>query len=125
MARPVDPNDVFPLIPGTSLTDLTPFIEAANQLTNKLAGSFCGSDLTEEELETIEKWLVAAYASVSDPSLNKTSEKVEGAAVTVSRGNTSSMSGILSTQYGQMANDLSCGCLGQILKAPARVCFFG
>lgn len=115
MARVTDP-DVRELIPSTTITDLTVYITAANLLVNRLADSTCGADLTDDELTEIERWLSAHYATVSDPSQGIVEEKVENASVKLSRGNVNSQMGILSTQFGQMANTLANGCLVELDK---------
>lgn len=111
MANRVVDQEVRVIIPGTSISDLTPFITAANTIINRMSLSECGSDLSSEELIEVETWLSAHYAAVTDPSLAIKSEKFENSSNTYSRGSSSDMNGIMSTQYGQMANTLSNGCL--------------
>lgn len=111
MVNRVQDPEVRAIIPNTTIECLTPFIDAANSIVNRLEASVCGAELSDDELLQVEKWLSAHYASVSDDSLKTTSIKFENAAKSFSRGNSGSMSGTLSTQYGQMANSLSGGCL--------------
>lgn len=111
MANRVTDPEVRALIPKTSITDLDPFITAANSVVNRMAATDCGSDLSDEELIQVELYLSAHYAAVTDPTLSIESEKFENASSKFSRGSASSMSGIMSTQFGQMANTLSDGCL--------------
>lgn len=111
MVNRVQDPEVRALIPSTSIGCLNPFIDAANAMVNRLSLSDCGVELSDGDLEQVEKWLSAHYASVSDPSLSVTSQKFENASKSFSRGNSSSMGGVMSTQYGQMANSLSGGCL--------------
>lgn len=110
MANRVTDPEVRSLIPNTSIADLTPFINAANSLVNRLESSDCGAELSDDDLTQIELWLSAHYAAVTDPMLAVKVEKFENASNTYSRGSTD-MSGIMSTQYGQMANSLSGSCL--------------
>lgn len=124
MARPVTDAQVRALIPSTTIADLSPFIAVANSLVNRLAASSCGSALTEAELELIETWLAAHFAAVTDPTVAVTQQQVEGSSVTVSRGNVNSMDGIMSTQFGQMANTLSGGCLYELTKPKTSLAFF-
>lgn len=124
MANRVTDPEVKPLVPGTSITDLTPFIDAANKLVNKVAASPCGSSLSSDELKEIEKWLSAHFATVSDPSLGIVSQTVKGSSASASRGNVNSMDGVMSTQFGQMANSLSGGCLYEVTKLKPTVTFF-
>ena len=124
MARPVSDAQVRAIIPNTTISDLTPYITAANQIINRLAVSSCGSSLSDDELETIEIWLSAHFAAVTDAKIAIETEKVEGAMVKASRGNVASQTGILSTQYGQMANTLSGGCLQELDLRKPTVAFF-
>lgn len=123
MARVTD-AEVRLLIPGTTIADLTPFINGASMMVDRLAASPCGSSLTSDQLKEIEKWLSAHFATVSDPSLGITSQTIKGSSVTASRGNVNSMDGIMSTQFGQTANSLSGGCLYEISKPSPSVVFF-
>ena len=111
MSNRVSDSEVRLIIPDTSITNLTPFITAANKVVDRMAASDCGSDLSDIELVEVETWLSAHYAAVSDPILAVKSIKFENSANEFSRGASSSMNGVMSTQYGQMANTLSDGCL--------------
>ena len=115
MARVTDP-EVREIIPSTSITDLTPFITAADLMVDKVEASDCGSDLTAAELKEVSRWLSAHLAAVSDPKLAKESEKVEGYQIKFSRGSSSEKGGIKSTQYGKTANSISGGCLAELDK---------
>lgn len=118
-------QEVRDIIPNTVIVSLTPFINAANTIVDRLAASACGSDLSDAELTQVEIWLSAHYAAISDPSLAVVSERFENATNTFSRGNTSTKGGILSTQYGQMANTLSSGCLVELDMRKASGCSIG
>jgi len=109
MARVTDP-EVRAIIPDTDISDLTPYITSASLLVDRAALTECGASLLPTELVEVEKWLSAHYAAVSDPSLALQSERFENAQNVYSRGK-SDKGGILSTQYGQMANTMSNGCL--------------
>lgn len=121
MARVTD-SEVRDIIPGVSDSlDLTPFITAANLTINKVAASECGSDLSDSELSEAERWLAAHYTAVSTPSLALQSETFEGERNVYSRGKRDN-DGIKSTQYGQMANTLACGCLVEIdMRTPTLI----
>lgn len=123
MAR-VTQTEVEAVIPGTSLTDLTPFIDSANLIVNKLSTTSCGDGLSEDELTKIELWLSAHYAAVADPDVAKKSERFEQYSVSFSRGGDGG-SGVMSTQYGQMANTLSGGCLAEMDKTPVSMYSIG
>lgn len=122
MARPVTDAQVRAVIPGTTISVLTPFITAANILVDDLAASGCGSGLSSTRLENVEIWLSAHFAAVTDPTIAITEQKVEGATIKAARGNTS-LTGILSTQYGVMANTLSGGCLEELDKRKPTLAF--
>jgi len=124
MARPVLDAQVRAVIPGTTIADLAvPFISCANGMVDRLAASPCGSDLTDAELECIEIYVSAHLAAQTDPSLAIISERVEGSSVTASRGNVSSHSGIMATNFGQMANTISNGCLQEFEKREPGIVF--
>lgn len=106
MANRATGAEVRDIIPNTSIADLVPFINAASSVVDGLID--CG--LSDSQLLQTEIWLSAHYAAVTDPNLALLSEKFEGESNTYSRG-ASDKGGILSTQYGQMANTLSNGCL--------------
>ena len=114
MALRVGDKDVRELIPNTRIDSLTVFIQAAELLVDKLVASDCGSTLTSAELISVQLYLSAHFAAVSDPKLNMATERFEDATNIYSRGNSKDMTGIMSTQFGQMANTLSDGCLMEI-----------
>jgi len=92
---------------------LDAMIAAAHTSVNKLAGSSCGSEMTEDDLTQIETWLSAHYATIADPkSSGTTQEKFEGSSKTFAVSSLDGQ-GVLSTRYGQTANMLSCGCLAE------------
>lgn len=110
----VTEDEVLGVIPGTSLTSVKSEMMCANVLVNELAASECGSDFSDDKLKCIELYLSAHFAAITDPSLMITSEKVEGSTTVVSRGNTASQTGVMSTSYGQNANTMSDGCLQEL-----------
>ena len=117
MAR-VNDTEVKDIIPKAKL-GLTAFIAAANLMVTKLAASDCGGSLTDDELKEIERWLAAHFAAIADPKLAMESESFEGARQVYARGSKDEI-GVLSTQFGQMANTLSDGCLSDMdLKKPS------
>ena len=122
MINRVADGDVRALIPNTIIASLDPFITTANVQVDALAASEHSGGLSDGVLIEVEKWLAAHYAAVVDPSVCLQSEKVEGAQVVASRG--VSGVGILSTQFGQMADALSGGGLAQISMRKASIGFF-
>lgn len=123
MAR-VTATEVQAVTGTTSVSDLTPMIDSASLMVDRLAATECGEDLTTSELKEIERYLAAHFVAVTDPSIAKTKESFEGASIEASRGNVSTMSGLMSTQFGQMASVLSNGCLEQMNKPKPQIGFF-
>jgi hypothetical protein len=60
-----------------AITDITPFITAANLLITQ---KFSGSGVSAELLKEMERWLAAHYIAIRDPRLRN--EKIGDAAVT-------------------------------------------
>ena len=117
MATRVNDEDVRAIVPNNaSVCDFTPYITPANLLVTRLAATTCGALLLDTELKEVERWLSAHYASVSNPTLALQSEEFEGAKNVYSRGSVRNATGVLSTQFGQMANQLSGGCLQELDK---------
>ncbi len=82
-----------------SITDLTPFIAAADELVTELCqNAWQGPNYTEERLEIIETWLAAHFVSIRDPRY--VSESM--GAASVSTGMTLAQNLGL-TSYGQQA----------------------
>ena len=121
MALPVAAADVLAILTPTSLTEVqvTPFITAADAIVQQL-NEKCGQDFSDATLEQIELFLSAHFASFADPKA--TEEKFESASKKYARGN-QDLSGVMSTQYGQTANMLACGCLADFDKTNAVVQF--
>ncbi|MCK5641218.1 MAG: hypothetical protein KAJ19_10485 [Gammaproteobacteria bacterium] len=109
MAVRATAQNVKDIKPDTTFSDsviLDSFIAAATLVVDRVAAA-C-SDLSDGTLTQIEIWYSAHLISVHDGVLVK--EKFEGAENTYQRGGTGG-TGVMSTQYGQMANTLSSGCL--------------
>lgn len=101
-----------------ALEDVDDYIETASCIVNDMVNN-CGKTFTEDTLTKIELWLTAHYFCVRNPLIVK--EKFENAENTYQR--TNSGTGILSTSYGQTANDLSQGCLNDINKLETQIYF--
>lgn len=97
--------------------DTTPWITAANAVVNSINDT-CGTSFDESLLTQIELWLSAHFVGTINP--NKVSEKFENWSTTYHVGS-SSLSGVMSDKYGQMANMLSQGCLVDFDKSPATI----
>lgn len=111
MANRVTDAEVRAIIPTTTITDLTPFITSANVIVDKMVAGGCVSE--GEQADQVELWLSAHFASVTDPNLSATEVKFENSSR--KRAGTTG-SGLMSSQYGQMANTLSNGCLAEYDK---------
>lgn len=122
MATRVTNAEVLEIM-DTSLTDVKPFILAANVVVNRISQN-CASGLDERTLKEVERWYAAHLISVRDPLLVK--EKFENAENTYQRGGASRDGdrGIMSTHYGQQANTLSGGCLAQEDLLNPQISFF-
>jgi hypothetical protein len=80
----------------TGITDITPFITAANLLVTQVCtDSSLGTDLLKE----IERWLAAHFVAVRDPKL--TSQSAGGASDSYETNKTGF--GLKLTRYGQQA----------------------
>lgn len=79
-----------------SVTDISMFIETANNLVTRLLGT--NADLDSAALELIERWLSAHFYAVFDPRVS--SESVSG--VSASYQHSVSL-GLAVTTYGQQA----------------------
>lgn len=99
--------------------DTTPFIDAANLIVSDI-NTTCDKSFDEARLKQIELYLSAHFAGTFAPTL--VSEKFENAANVFQVGSTS-LSGVMSDKYGQMANMLAEGCLQELDKSPAVVNF--
>lgn len=114
MVARATPADVKCIKP-TTLDDAVVqcFIDAATLVVDRVAE--CGS-FTDPELKQIEIFYSAHLLSASDPDLVE--EKVEGFTNKFARGSNSG-TGVKSSQYGQMANTMSRGCLAELDKPVA------
>lgn len=79
-------------------TDLTPFIETAARITQRVASKDAGAELTSVDLELIERWLAAHFYAQADPILQSTSVGKSGG---VFEGKTDM--GLKNTRYGLQA----------------------
>lgn len=114
MSTRATPADVK-CIKVTSTTDamVQAFINAANLVVDRVAT--CDS-FTDSELKQIEIFYSAHLLNASDPDLVE--EKVEGFTNKFARGSNTG-TGVKSSQYGQMANTMSRGCLAELDKPVA------
>ena len=122
MSVRVSDGDVRAVVPNTALDCLKVFIITASAQVDVLAASGCGASLSPAILVEVERYLAAHYVAITDPSVCLQSEKVEGAAMVASRGVAGE--GILSTQFGVMANTLSGGCLVESTLRKPTIGFF-
>ena len=98
--------------------DTFPFITAANAVVNTI-NTVCDVSLTEAVLTQVELFLSAHFVGSMAPEA--VSESFEGWSKTYMVGG-SSLTGVLSDNYGQTANMLSGGCLQQLDKITSFGC---
>lgn len=95
------------VLKNTYLSNYDTFIATANNLINKV--SAVNPELTDEELELAELYMTCHFLCAVNPE--KTSEKLEGWSATY---NVVEGIGILSTRWGQMANQVLNGTLSNL-----------
>lgn len=105
-------------------TDLTPYIDTAAAVVNRVAACAVnkGFVLSSDELELIERWIAAHFYAMSDqPYLEKETERARGKFQGVTKMH------FEATKYGQVAMDIDySGCLTNISKRTfARVDWLG
>lgn len=79
MAR-TNATDVDEIL-DTSISNLTPWVEAANSVVDRVASEDSNNDLSSGDLQRIEKFLAAYYATAQDPR----AESMSGASRSESR----------------------------------------
>lgn len=103
-------------IKSDATTPLTAFIAAATLIVDAIALD-CASDKTAAELKEIERWLTAHFVTIGQTNKGSgglASERFESGSKSWFTGSLGK--GIESTFYGQTANTLANGCLGEFQK---------
>lgn len=113
MPTRVTPEDVR-LIIDTDLTNLMPFIRAANVVVERVLSA--DSNMTEDQLEQIELWLSAHFIAIRDPVAR--AESIGDTRVEYWLGSVEGASGLKMTPYGQMACSLDTS--GRLTTVAAR-----
>jgi len=110
---------------GSQLTNeqLNQSIDAATCVVDKIALG-CASGLTEDCLKQVEIYLSAHYAAATENTLSLSSE-TDACSDSKKTYGFAFGKGIYGTQFGQMANTLSGGCLAEQDKQPARLFSIG
>jgi len=106
-------DEVKEIMDNTALDDaqITPYITVANTIVTDELGS--SSELTDDKLEEIERWLTAHLIAITRERITK-QEKLGDASVTYTGA---FGSGLDSTPYGQMVRILDVsGILGNLGK---------
>lgn len=99
-------------------------IDVASRQVDRLSATSCGSRLDAETLTDVELYLSAHMLSATTlDSTKKQSEKFENYSVTYAKAMTGK--GIEGSEYGQIANMLSGGCLAEMDKRQATLFFAG
>lgn len=119
-------NAVRVILPTTTLlTDpqIQASIDAANCTVDQIAEG-CGVAISENCLKQVETYLSAHFAAVTENTLTVKSEKDPCCGGSATYGFEFG-TGVMGTPFGQMANTLSGGCLGELDKQPARMFSIG
>lgn len=116
-------------ITGSTLDDpaLAPFLAAALCILDRVAACTARKGITPSCLDMAQAWLAAHLLTLTGVGQSvgvKKMERFENYTVEYVVGSYSG-SGIKATSYGNTANELAGGCLQEVDKAPAQVCFFG
>lgn len=98
-------------------------IDAATCTVDQMVDS-CGSHLNENCLKQVEKYLAAHYAAVTENTLTIKSENDPCSGGSVTYGFKFG-EGIMGTPFGQTANTISGGCLGEMDKKPVDIITIG
>lgn len=125
MAR-VKVADVREVLPAfTTLQDpqIKSAIDAATCSVDQIAAG-CASDLNDQCLKQVEKYLSAHYAAATENTLTLSSES-DGCSDSSATYGFKFGEGIKGTPFGQMANTLSHGCLAQLDKQPVFIASIG
>lgn len=110
---------------STQLTDeqIQAAIDAATCVVDKIALG-CAKHLSDECLKQVEIYLSAHFAAVTENTLSLSSETDSCSDSSATYGFKFGK-GVMGTPFGQMANTLSCGCLAELDKQPARMFSIG
>ncbi len=108
-------------------TQIEPFIAAATCIIDSLSVCMAAKGVVPGCSTQAEAWLASHLLSISGVGEKlrvKRSEKFENYSVEWAMGKIEGQ-GVMSTTYGQTANDLTGGCLSEVGKSPAVICMFG
>ena len=118
MADRVTQAEVEAILDGDpSISDLSPFITAANlTVTNKLGSN---TDINDDQRKEVERWLAAHFAAMTMEQYRRSNEKIGEASMT-SMGVTGKALDF--TPYGQMVKALdTTGTLAKLGQTPALI----
>ena len=109
----------------TLLTDpqIQAAIDAASCTVDQIADD-CASHLSDACLKQVETYLAAHFAAGTENTLTLSSDKNPVCGSSATYGFVFG-DGVKGTPFGQMANTLSGGCLGELDKQPARIFSIG
>ena len=106
---------------SASLT-LTPFIETASNLVDKVEECDTDGKNDDDDLELIERWLAAHFAAITNPQL--TSKSLGSASSSFQKGTVGES--LRATLFGQQALALdTSGCLDGFGKTKAKTGWLG
>jgi hypothetical protein len=122
-------GDTVRSITGSTLTDLElqPFLDGADCIMERVSTCTTNKGVSSSCLDLAASYLASHLLSLSTVGKDSRTKKRETFenytveyAVAQVMGN-----GVMSTQYGQTANSILGGCLQEVDKQQANICFFG
>lgn len=116
-------------VTGSTLDDslITPFITAASCVMARVMPCMTSNGVNDDHLTQVQIFLAAhllTSSNVGKQSRTAKTEKFENYSITWATA-TATGAGIMSSNYGETANEMSGGCLANAGKTPASICFFG
>lgn len=106
---------------------ISPFITAASCVMARVMPCMISNGVNDDCLTQVQIFLAAhlfTSSNVGKQSRTAKSEKFENYSITWATA-TATGAGIMSSIYGETANEMSGGCLANAGKTPASICFFG
>ena len=116
-------------ITGSTLDDsaISPFISSAACVMARVMTCMANQGIDDSCLTYVQMYLAAhllTSSNIGKQSRTAKSVKFENYSITWATA-TATGTGIMSSSYGETANEMSGGCLANAGKTPASICFFG
>lgn len=117
-------------VTGSALSDavIQPFITAANTLILAAVARGCGADLTQSVLDQVEIFLAShllTSTSVGKGGRDIESESLDNKYTVKYLTPKATSTGLMASSYGQIANSLMGGCLGELDKRKCSITLHG